>query len=400
MLVAFIGIILRYKIAYSLPFIDQRYLLHGHSHFAFAGWVTQALMALLVACLSEQAGKNLFKKYRWLLYSNLLTAYGMLVTFPIEGYAFLSILFSTLSIFVSYFFAAIYWVDLNKLDNKNTSHHCFRIALLCNVISSAGPFSLAYMLATKHMQQNLYLASVYFFLHFQYNGWFFFSCLGLLIYRLNKYKVPGTTLKKVFYLFAISVLPAFFLSVLWWDIPTWLYILVVAATICQIAGWIQLLNFIQIHVINTIKQASLLSKFLFISCGIALSIKLILQAGSVIPSLSKLAFGFRPIVIGYLHLVLLGVITIFIISYSFTYKLISINKRLIAGITIFVIGIFVNEILLMIQGISAMIYESVPFINESLLFAAVLLTAGMLVINYSQNFYKDDQNHKTINAID
>ena len=43
--------------------------------------------------------------------------------------------------------------------------------------------------------------------------------------------------------------------------------------------------------------------------------KLSLQMVSVVPSLSTLTVGFRPIVIGYLHLVLLGVITIFLIGY-------------------------------------------------------------------------------------
>jgi len=394
MLVAFIGIILRYKIAYSLPYIDQKYLLHGHSHFAFAGWITQALIALLIGYLSEQTGKDFFKKYRWLLYGNVVTALGMLLTFPFEGYAFLSILFSTLSIFVFYFFSAIYWADLNRLPSKNTSHYCFKTALLCNVVSSIGPFLLAYMLATKHLQQNLYLSSVYFFLHFQYNGWFFFACLGLLFYQLNKYSIPDIALKKVFFLFAIAFLPSFFLSVLWWPIPVWLYILVVIAAICQIAGWIQLLSLLRKHVIKAIQNSQPLSKFLFVSCGIALSIKLCLQAGSVIPSLSTLAFGFRPIVIGYLHLVLLGVVTLFIIAYSFTYKLIYINKTAGAGIIVFVIGIFVNEVLLMIQGISDISYVATPSINYYLLFAAVLLFTGMLIINSSQIFYKDDSNHK------
>src|SRR3954469_18815870 len=85
LIVACLGVILRYKIAFSLPFINQGYLLHGHSHFAFAGWVTQALMVLLVAYLGDQGLENIFKKYRFLLYANLVTAYGMLVTFPIQG---------------------------------------------------------------------------------------------------------------------------------------------------------------------------------------------------------------------------------------------------------------------------------------------------------------------------
>ena len=62
MLVALLGVTLRYKIAFSLPFIDQQNLLHGHSHFAFAGWVTQALMTLLVGYLSEQTSKELFSQ--------------------------------------------------------------------------------------------------------------------------------------------------------------------------------------------------------------------------------------------------------------------------------------------------------------------------------------------------
>jgi hypothetical protein len=123
-------------------------------------------------------------------------------------------------------------------------------------------------------------------------------------------------------------------------------------------------------------------------CGTALTIKLCLQTGSVVPSMSKLAFGFRPIVIGYLHLILLGVISLFILAYSFSWKFISINKPAITGIIIFTIGIFANEMLMMIQGVSDIGYEAVPFINEFLFGAAILLFAGITIINYSQIFQK------------
>ncbi|MEY3762201.1 MAG: hypothetical protein RL281_806, partial [Pseudomonadota bacterium] len=56
-------------------------------------------------------------------------------------------------------------------------------------------------------------------------------------------------------------------------------------------------------------------KWVFTLVVIAVSIKLFLQLGSTVHFLSDLAFSFRPIVIGYLHLVLLGVITLFIIGY-------------------------------------------------------------------------------------
>jgi hypothetical protein len=394
MLIALIGVILRYKIAFSLPFIDQKYLLHGHSHFAFAGWITQALMALLVAYLSEKSGENYFKKYRWLLYANLVTAYGMLLTFPLQGYAFSSILFSTLSIFVSYVFAVNFLRDSRKIKDRNTGHGWFTIAILCNAVSSIGPFALSYMMATKNIQQNWYLASIYFFLHFQYNGWFFFACMGLLHYQLSKYGVTSYALKRVFILFAIALLPAFFLSVLWWPIPSWIYILVVIAAICQLAGWWLLIRLLQQQLSQIKKKLSTVSKYLFILCAIAFTIKLCLQAGSVIPSLSNLAFGFRPIVIGYLHLVLLGVISIFIISYTTTNKLITVNRPTITGFIIFTAGIFINELLLMIQGVAGLNYEGVPFIHVFLLASAIILLAGMLIVNYGQIRYKDDRSHK------
>jgi len=393
-LVALLGATLRYKIAFYLPFIDQQNLLHGHSHFAFAGWITQALMALLVGYLSDETSKNYFPKYRWIFYFNAITAYGMLISFPIQGYGSVSIFFSTMSVFASYYFAFIFWKDLNRMPVRSVSHSWFKVALLGNVLSSAGPFSLAYMMASHHMQQNWYLASIYFYLHFQYNVWFFFSCMGLLSYRLSVMGVSEENLKKIFLCFALAALPTYFLSVLWWHIPLWLYIIVVIAAVCQLAGWVQLLFLVR-------KQASLIrkkippfSRILFIFFGLALSIKLLLQTASVIPAISRMAFGFRPIVIGYLHLVLLGIITLFILCYSFTFHHIQINTGTRRGMIVFVSAIIFNELLLMIQGVSDLLNAGVPGIQYWLFAAACLLAFGAEMMVYHQLISKDDFDHK------
>src|SRR5207344_36068 len=99
LLVAFLGVIMRYKIAFYLPWLQQKFVLHSHSHFAFAGWITQTLMVLLVQYLSLEHNDSVYKKYRWLLYANLITAYGMLVSFIFQGYGLFSIFFSTTSLF-------------------------------------------------------------------------------------------------------------------------------------------------------------------------------------------------------------------------------------------------------------------------------------------------------------
>lgn len=384
LIVSVIGVILRYKILYSLPFFDQKHLLHGHSHFAFAGWITQALMALLVTYLCRQNATIVFKKYERLLIINLITAYGMLISFPIEGYGFFSILFSTLSIFVSYTFAIIYWKDLNRLPEKSISHYWFKAALIFNAISSAGAFSLAIMMVTKTIHQNWYLAAIYFFLHFQYNGWFFFSCMGLLNEKIQPLVSENSKLKKIFWLFAIACIPAYFLSALWLKIPLIIYVLVIAAALLQVIAWGWLVKLIKNNWRLIKQQIPPTATWILAFSAAALSIKLLLQLGSVIPALSDLAFGFRPIVIGYLHLVLLGVITLFILGYIFAFKQLFISKTSLMALWIFTAGILFNETLLMIQGVSAMYYVNVPYINELLLFAALLMFSGLLVLNMSQ----------------
>lgn len=382
MIVALIGVILRYKIAFYLPYIQQKHLLHGHSHFAFAGWITQVLMTLLVGYLHIKKDETAFSRYKWLLYANLLTAYGMLIAFPIEGYGPVSIVISTLSVFVSYVFGVKYWKDLNKRMIKDTAARWFKAAVLFNALSSLGAFALAFMMVNHISNQNAYLAAEYFYLHFQYNGWFFFGCMGLLTANLLHSGIPDAKLKEIFRLFTWSLVPAYLLSTLWMKLPVWIYIIVIAAAIMQVLALVQLIRLLKNKSREIMTQAPGISKNILLLSAIALTVKLLLQLGSVIPSLSDLAFGFRPIVIGYLHLVLLGVISLFLIGYIFAEKLIALTVIVKTGLIIFTGGIVLNEILLMTQGVSALSYILVPAINEMLFGAALIMFSGLLCINF------------------
>lgn len=381
MLVAIIGCILRYKIAFSIPFIDQKHLLHGHSHFAFTGWITQVLMALLVNHLSTQKKADQFHQYSWILYANLICAYGMLIGFSIQGYAFFSILFSTLSIMASWIFAIRYWKDLNGLPINNISSYWFKAALLFNAISSIGAFALAYMMANKIIHQNWYLLSVYFFLHFQYNGWFFFACMGLLMNYIVGFNINHHILKKIFWLFAGACFPAYFLSALWLNLSIGNYIIVILAAIIQLIAWYYMAKILYQNRKELTKKVNIITKWVLALSSVALSIKFILQVCSTIPALSELAYGFRPIVIGYLHLILLGVITLFIIGYIMSLQIFSENILIIRGIRIFTLSVVLNEVFLMIQGVTAMNFNVVPFMNELLLITALGLFAGLFFLN-------------------
>ncbi len=383
-IVASLGVILRCKILFFLPFINQKHLQHGHSHFAFAGWITQAIMILLVAYLVKINGDNIYKRYCWLLYANLLIAYGMLISFPIEGYGLFSIIFSTASIFVSYVFAFYFWRDITKLKYKEPAQLWFKAAVIFNAISSIGAFALTIMMIAKVIHQNWYLAAEYFYLHFQYNGWFFFGCMGLFTSFISRYNISQNALKKIFRLFVFASVPAYFLSTLWMDLPVWVYILVVLAAFAQVISWIWMVNLLKMKWVTIKVDFNKTTKWILGLSGLALSFKLFLQLGSTIPSLSTLAFGFRPIVVGYLHLVFLGVITLFILGYLLAEQIFQLNKISIAGILIFAAGVILNEFVLMVQGVAAISYNALPFVNEILLCTAIILFTGALLMSFAK----------------
>ena len=390
LIVSFAGVILRYKIAFSLPFVDQKHLLHGHSHFAFAGWINQIIMFLIIYTLSIHEKDKLINKFKPLFYINLLTAYGMLISFTISGYTIFSISFSTLSILNSYVFGILVWKEINNSNKSLISHWWIKAGIIFNILSSIGAFVLSFLMASSSINQNYYLLSVYAFLHFQYNGWFFFACMGLFISQVEK--IPGIyeKLKIVFWLFCIACMPAYFLSALWLPMPNIGYYIIVIAAIAQCLGGGLLLLLIYKNYALFVSLFNNKGRWLIYLAGLALSIKLILQLISIIPFLSQLAFGFRPVVIGYLHLMLLGVITLFILGFIFTNHLYKSTRFTKIGIVVFIIGIIVNQILLLVQGVAAMNYIGIPYINESLFTIAVVMFIGLLFLNIQSDF-----NHKS-----
>ena len=381
LLVATLGLLMRYKIAFELPFIHQKNIQHSHSHFAFAGWVSQTLIVLMVHFLSKQNVSIYLEKYKKVFIANLICAYIMLFSFIFQGYGLISILFSTLSIFVSFWFAFLFFKDLKLVSNNALAKNWFKAALFFNVISSFGTFALAYMMATKNLPQDYYLSSIYFYLHFQYNGWFWFACVGLFINQLTPSLVIEKANKSIFIWFFISCIPAYLLSVLWLELPIWVYSLTVISAVLQALAWIK---FTKVIMPSFIKNFTLspFFKWIYISIIACVSIKFLLQLGSTIPVVGDLAFGFRPIVIAYLHLVLLAIISGFLLVYLFTNQLVIENNSIKKALALFIIGIFLNELVLAVQGIASFSYTIIPYANEMLFGVAILLFFGAFRMFY------------------
>jgi len=379
--VALLGVLMRYKIAFELPFLAQKNIQHAHSHFAFAGWVTQLLMVLMVNYLSKYTSEAKILKYNTLFWINIIGAYVMLVSFIIQGYGFVSILFSTISIFVFVWFAIWFYNDSKDIPSHSLSKKWFLLSLFFGVFSSIGTFALAYMMATKNVPQDFYLSSIYFYLHFQYNGWFWFACTGLFVSLLpTDLKNTGQN-ETIFQLFAWSCLPAYLLSVLWLKLPVWVYALAVISSIVQVIAWLKLVQ-LSLSIFKLNPRISGFLKILFIGIAFCVTLKLLLQFGSVFPSISKLAFGFRPIVIAYLHLVLLAIISGFLLTYLYTNELVHRSTKTMLFLIVFIVGVFLNEFLLALQGIFSINYVLIPYANVMLFMVALILLTGISGIVY------------------
>jgi|GEM_PF-4694984 len=66
-LVALYGTLMRYKIAFNFPYLEQKNLLHAHSHFAFAGWISHVLYTGLAIIIGSVISEQKIKKYNLLI---------------------------------------------------------------------------------------------------------------------------------------------------------------------------------------------------------------------------------------------------------------------------------------------------------------------------------------------
>jgi hypothetical protein len=373
-----------------LPIVPYDHVLHAHSHLALLGWVYMALFLLLLThfCDREQP---LSRQVRLMYGITQFTLAGMFAAFLVQGYAIASIALSTLQILLSYWFVWWLWRQLSKQQRSAPTGApgplSLRIAkgsLICLTASSLGPWTLAVLSAKQLQESPLYEAAIYFYLHLQYNGWFTLALAAIVVRLLEKRNIVFShQLVDAFYrLYVWSLLPAYLLSVLWAVPGSGLHFVAAAAAICQ---WVAaLLLLIALHRVRTdifrlFKGGSLL--LLLIALAIFF-MKSTLELGPVIPSLSDWIYGSRSVVIGYLHLTLLGFVSLFCLALFLEQGWLDGSKHGIRiGLTAFLSGFAMNEFVLFLQGLYDLLdLGYVRHLERWLLLASAGMAAGLLII--------------------
>ncbi len=382
-IVALLGVLMRYKIAFSLPIVDQKHMQEAHSHFAFYGWITQIIYVLIIRYLQKFFHEYQLKPYNILLIVNAIAAYTMIPSFIYNGYYWLSIAASIVALLTSFVF--LYYLVRDLKTVNDLSKPWFVGGLFFAVLSSVGVFGLSYMMISGHMTQNLYLAATYYYLHFQYNGFFLFACIGLLIDSIRNVgaEISEKENRTMFWLMFFGCLVGYGLSVLWLKLPLWIFIGIVIATSAQTLAAVKIYKMVKNNWKHLVVNFSPMQRFVLIYVGFAFFVKILLQLGSNIPAVSQFAFGFRNIVIAYLHLILLMCISVFLISQILATNVFKITKPILNGLKLLLLGIFLNEAVLGIMGVLSIKYISFPYSPQILLVVSVMMLLGLLLMFFN-----------------
>jgi hypothetical protein len=375
-LVASLGLLIRYVSIYGLNGININNLHHSHSHFAFAAWVSQSLYFLL----SKQLTKGFTTTNYWkvLYFLQNFTAFGMLVFFAYQGYALFSIIFSTFNLIINVVIVIHLFKAVSSKQLKNKS--LLLSALFFNAFSAIGTSGLVYLMATGQQASSLYQASIYFYLHFQYNGWFILTILGLFA-NLPGIRSPQQTDKisfwiilSVFFSYALSLLPLY---------SHWsLYLIGSISGFVQLVGICSFIILLIQHNSEKIKSLSASMRWTLLTVSIGIFLKVCIQFLSVFPSLHELGFKNHPILIAYLHLVFLMITSLFILASFISSKSIKENRVFTVGMYSIIIAILLNEFVLLGQGtIGQSTRINFPFLQ---LITSVLLWTSALTLLLSQ----------------
>lgn len=369
------GLALRFSFLESIG-LNYRFLTHAHSHVAMLGWVYLMLFTLFVHYFVPDKPKN-FTRLFWV---TEFAVVGMMISFPLQGYAAISISFSTLHIFCSYYFVHLIWKHARS--TSFVSGKLVKTALLFMVISTIGVWCLGPAVSILGPTSAFYNIAIQFFLHFQFNGWFLIAVLAVFFHLL---KVEDSKTFRQFYLLLIaSTVLTFALPIQWFAPHISLIWLNGIGIIIQV---VTLYKFLQIlkprHVLVFEKEYKLVT-YMYGFALVCFILKVLFQTVSILPEFSTAVYNHRNFVIGFIHLLMLGVVSGFLFAFILKSNLLHHSKSLNFGMYSFFLGFVLTEVLLLIQGI--MFYFGTGIISHYylLLFLfSILLPLGISVLLFN-----------------
>ena len=292
-------------------FFNIRHVTHSHSHIGLLGWIYTILSSLICQYFLRETDR---KPYFIIFFCTQFCILGMLFSFPFGGYFLYSIIFSSLFVICTYWFSIFFLKRSKKYSfirfsisksvdaehDKPLSLKFVHWGIYFLILSSIGIWLLPVAIVKAGKGSDWYNSALYFFLHFQYNGWFLAVLFGLLVGEIeHKSLLNSKQLKGALYNFVIGTIGSVTLSWVGFFNEPVLYI------IGNISGFLLLASIFELYraYMQLEKPAFLMQMFLLLCM-----LKTIFMFLGSFPWIAEVVLPNREFVISYLHFTFLGVI--------------------------------------------------------------------------------------------
>ena len=376
---AVFGVVLRLMHIAFVPHLNYIFLLHAHSHFAFAGWAFLGLAMLLAGRVSPVQRR---RKFLYALNATLVSAYGMLVSFSFQGYKTVSIIFSTFFILSTYYFTRQFLKSLKETRQLSKGARQLTLgALFFLCFSSLGPLALGPLMVMGLKGTAVYQDAIYVYLHFQLNGWMQLAAIALV--EITYFNMCPTNPRRwVYQLLIWSNLPLYLIFTLWSNPAGWVFLIAGIAATGNLTAWFMICRGRKARLL----KLPLLLKVAFL----AITLKTVFQTLVCIPVIGRWAFSDRNIIIGYIHLLTLGIVTPVILDQFKQAGFFGAGKKLQIINGSYIVLTFAYLVILFVEPALKLVGIIVQDVEPQLLLLSILLLLcgvgyfGLLILGSSK----------------
>ena len=366
------GLLLRLYPFWAPDSFQFRHWTHAHSHIALLGWAWMGLYALGIH--RYLAGRTNALRYVPLLNTGLTVSIaGMALTFPATGYAAASIFFSTLHMGLGIWFSVLIFRHGNR---SAPGFGYFKIALLFMILSGFGPLALGPLAALDLRNTAWYRFCIYFYLHFQYHGWLTFGLMALsAVPTATRVRPAEVTILTTL---ALSTILTLSLSGLEFGLPAAVPITGGVAAAVQFG----ILAYLVSGYLKKGIAAQGWPKLLILLAASALLLKTLLLVGLMHPGFARLVYQSRDLVVAYLHLSLLGFVTLGILAAFFQRGWLPGRGYLSGiGLALLIAAFLLQEAFLSARGLRLPMDRDLLLAGNALLLtSAAAMTVGLALV--------------------
>ncbi len=366
-----LGLVLRLAFSHDLPeWVNFTHLRHAHVHTALLGWLF-ACFVLLIISVFELEWSNYYK----LFYGMQLAVVLLMFSFVASGFSNVSVILKIVHTLLS---LAVVFLFLKepKLRTKLMETRFLKASFYFYIIACISNLAIGPMVAFGFKGSALYYGAIQFYLHFLLNGFFVFCLFAIFLKKLslNHIIFNYRYAHRLYHTLVASTILTFALAITWSNPNDLLFMVNSFGAALQLLALYFLYRLLIQIPKKAVPQMATYVYNLLLFAIFCYFLKVIFQSVVIIPFMATVSYTIHNFVIGFLHLMMLGVFT------SFALGIIGLRKPALISawsVNLFFIGVFLTEFLLFGQGL--LILLGLGFMPKY--YMMISIASGILILS-------------------